>query len=539
MNKSLVVLGILYVVSILFVSADKGNSTKPNIVFIITDDQDWTLAQWLTVPQVKHLITDQGVTLSNYFAHTPICCPSRSQMLSGRFAHNIRDNHYEPGFGCNFPGTDCGCMRMNTSVEFHEHNFGVYLQEAGYNTGWFGKYLNWQGVKQYCSKSGSIPPGWNKAHFYCNDSYGLEGIWWNNGGQLYYTHEYSTAVMGNASVQWLAQTLQDTKEPFFMAVAPHAPHEPYTPAPWYNNSKVPDIPYPRQPWHDYHAEGKVPWLAALPPLTAQQHKNVQFMWEQRFRALMAVDDIVKEVIKLLTKYNVLDNTYVFFTSDHGHHLGEFRLTEGKEHPYEFDVRVPFAVRGPGVPANKTLPILTSNVDLGPTFIELAGGKVPPQMDGQSFAQYLKNPSWAEDGAKKNVAAPTWNREALPIEYYSVANWPANYKEGVTSFNDCPNNTYRALRFMDSDFGNLLYVEYTTVSDWWFQHINFYELYDLAKDPYQLTNIYPKTTDSLKARLHDLMLTSYACGGGFAKQSNCTAPFPPKSTHITSHALISM
>jgi arylsulfatase A-like enzyme len=347
---------------------------------------------------------------------------------------------------------------------------------------------------------------------------------------MYFSNEYSTAVMGNASVAWLTQQLQNKNEPFFMTVAPHAPHEPYTPAPWYVNATVPNIPYPRHPWLNHSAEGHVPWLAALPPLTHERMQGVEFMWFERFRALMAVDDVIREVINLLAKFGELDNTYVFFTSDHGHHLGEFRLPEGKEHCYEFDIRVPFAVRGPGVPKNKSLPILTSNVDLGPTFIELAGGTVPPQMDGQSFAHYLTNPSMWLDENKDKTNQDTWNRQALIIEYYTVANWTADYVMGKSVINDCPNNTWRALRFVSEDFGNLLYVEYTNIEDWWFQAVNFYELYDIDNDPFQLTNIYYTTPLKLQQHLHDLLVEQYACGSGgsWDAKSNCTLPFPNRN-----------
>lgn len=513
------------------------NSTKPNIVFILTDDQDWTLAHWETVPIVRERIANQGVTLSNYMPTTPICCPSRAEMLSGRFAHNIRDNHFEPHFMCFLPTVlDCGCMRMNTSQDFHDNNFGVFLKAAGYNTGWFGKYLNYPGIVQYCNVSaqGYQPPGWDFVDMYCNDTYGPS--WWNNNGNVYYSPDYTTSHMGNSSVAWLQKVLQQGGDtPFFMTVAPHAPHEPYTPAPWYVNATVPDIPYPKLPWYNFSAVGHVPWLAALPPMTSSDDEAAQFAFYERFRALMAVDDVVNAVMDLLEEYGAINNTYVFFTSDHGHHIGEFRLPEGKEHPFEFDIRVPFAVRGPGIPANTTLPILTSNIDLAPTFLELAGAPIPNRMDGQSFAQFLTNPeTWhkptdskpsnAEEAAVK-PGAPVWNREALLLEYYTIFPFPPNYTMGVTPINDCQNNTWRALRFMSEEYGNLLYVEYTLVRDWWFKGVNFYSLYDVDKDPYELTNIYDTVPIELQQGLHALMEKSWYCSGADTIPSNCTNPFP--------------
>jgi len=222
----------------------------------------------------------------------------------------------------------------------------------------------------------------------------------------------------------------------------------------------------------------------------------------------------------------LDNTYIFFTSDHGHHLGEFRLTEGKSHPFEFDIRVPFAVRGPGIPVNSTLPILASNVDLGPTFLELAGAPIPKRMDGQSFAQLLLNPdTWYNAETQQPIKPSNWTREALLLEYYTLFPFPADYVMGQTPVNDCQNNTWRALRFISSEYGNLIYIEYTVVQDWWFQNVNFYSLYDIDKDPYELHNIYNSATPALKQELHELMEQSWYCGGSDTKVSNCTLPFP--------------
>jgi N-acetylglucosamine-6-sulfatase len=505
-------------------------SKKPNIVFILTDDQDWTLAQWETVPSVKALIADQGVTLSNYFPSTPICCPSRSEMLSGRFAHNIRDDHFEDEFLCFLPTTlDCGCMRMNTSQDFHNNNFGVFVQDAGYYTGWFGKYLNYPGIVDWCnvSSQGYQPPGWNSVDMYCNDTYGPS--WWNRNGNVYFSNDYTTSHMGNSSIEWLQAVLKEGDTPFFMTIAPHAPHEPYTPAPWYANASVPDIPYPRLPWYNFSAVGHVPFVAAEPAVDPTLDEAAVFAFYERFRALMAVDDIVEAVVALLEETGAIDNTYIFFTSDHGHHLGEFRLTEGKSHPYEFDIRVPFAVRGPGIPKNVTLPILTSNVDLAPTFIELAGGTVPNRMDGTSFAQLLLHPeTWYNAETEQPLKTTNWTREALLLEYYTIFPFPKGYKMGVTAINDCQNNTWRALRFISEEYGNMIYIEYTRVEDWWFQDVNFYALYNIDKDPYELDNIYA-TVPQLHDTLKELMLSSWHCTGNDSSPSNCTRPFPPPSS----------
>ncbi len=123
-----------------------------------------------------------------------------------------------------------------------------------------------------------------------------------------------------------------------MTVAPHAPHEPYTPAPWYVNATVPGIrcfpahkkylidniiyiPYPRLPWFNFSAMDHVPWLAALPAMTPSDEAASIYAFYERFRALMAVDDVVYAVIQTLEQYGVLNDTCIPFFS-----LLQYRLT---------------------------------------------------------------------------------------------------------------------------------------------------------------------------------------------------------------------
>jgi N-acetylglucosamine-6-sulfatase len=143
----------------------------------------------------------------------------------------------------------------------------------------------------------------------------------------------------------------------------------------------------------------------------------------------------------------LENTYVVFWTDNGHHMGEHRLRPGKQTPYEEDVRFPLVVRGPGVPQGAERPEMLLNTDVGPTFAELAGTQPPGFVDGRSFAPLLrgKNPPW---------------RSAVLLE------GPASNPRGQLQMPG-----YRAVRTHDR-----LYVEWATGER---------ELYDLGSDPYQL------------------------------------------------------
>eukprot|EP01051_Picozoa_sp_SAG22_P001059 SAG22_NODE_37_length_26837_cov_8.103523_13_plen_187_part_00 len=158
-----------------------------------------------------------------------------------------------------------------------------------------------------------------------------------------------------------------------------------------------------------------------------------------------------------------------YSSDHGYHLGNFRIGQGKQHHYDFDIRVPMFVRGPGNTGGTETPLVGGNVDLAPTFLALAGVPIPPAVDGKSVAGLLLLPLPAAapgdgDGPAAGARnASGWRRSFL-VEHYALADWPQDYVQGVTRINDCPANTYRALRQIDPAAGvNLLYVEMTMVN----------------------------------------------------------------------------
>lgn len=145
------------------------------------------------MPRVRELIQDQGATLSNAFVSTPVCCPSRTTILSGRYPHNT------------FQGVG-GCMHMNvTSSQFRDTTVSVWLQKLGYNVGLFGKYLNSHNV--FCGDNAKpLPPGWDRFFALCSDAY--FGTEYNDQGTLkkvgFKPSDYQTSVIGNstAAVAW-------------------------------------------------------------------------------------------------------------------------------------------------------------------------------------------------------------------------------------------------------------------------------------------------------------------------------------------------
>lgn len=122
-------------------------------------------------------------------------------------------------------------------------------------------------------------------------------------------------------------------------------------------------------------------------LQQQNQTNVDWndhFYRQRLRALQAVDEMVDGVFVRLAQYGILDNTYVFYSSDNGFHIGQHRLQPGKSCGYEEDINIPLIVRGPGVATNYTTSIVTTHTDLAPTFLDILGIPLRKDLDGSAI-----------------------------------------------------------------------------------------------------------------------------------------------------------
>src|SRR5881392_4097237 len=192
-----------------------------------------------------------------------------------------------------------------------------------------------------------------------------------------------------------------------------------------------------------------------PSLTAKQMKQLQLDYEGRIGSLLAVDDHVKRLMKILKATHQLKNTLIVFVSDNGWLQGQHRIPGDKFLPYEESLRVPFILRGPGVPAGRTVHGQVSNVDFAPTLIDVARARAGRIQDGESLMPTVRNPR-----RRPNTA--------IDIEA------PAPLFEG-----DIPQNAW------DRPYKGVRTDRYTYVV---WKDTGEQELYDRRVDPYQLRNV---------------------------------------------------
>jgi hypothetical protein len=198
----------------------------PNIVFSLTDDQDVALGGWNPMTKTQDLLEKTGALLTNWRIHTPICSPSRSETVSGRYFHNIKSPLPVPPI--KLQGAATG--HIDGSL-YNNDSFGVHLREKkGYNVAIFGK-ANFNTCEGF--------DRWFQGAFL-----GYGGGWQDNEAANFSYHgkptDYATALIGNKSLEWLGRPevsgAQSQGRPFFLYFAPHCPHTPAYPADWYRDA---------------------------------------------------------------------------------------------------------------------------------------------------------------------------------------------------------------------------------------------------------------------------------------------------------------
>jgi arylsulfatase A-like enzyme len=424
---------------------------KPNIILVVTDDQ--TLESMNHLPRLNYMLTQEGLTFSNSFTTTPLCCPSRVSILRGQYTHNHGVLSNKPPSG--------GHARFG-ELGLGESTLATWLQRAGYKTVFVGKYLN-----GYWGKY--IPPGWSSWHAY-QGPYRLGDYRINHNG---ITRSYNTETHHDTDIFASVATkhIRQSEEPLFLAFWTNAPHGP-APSPSRHEGMFKDTPLPKSPsFNEEDVSDKPEWVKSKPLLDESQISSMEGTYRLKLRSMLSVEDSIKRMIRTLKDSGELENTYIIFTSDNGFHMGEHRLTLGKQSAYEEDIRVPLIIRGPGVPKGITREHIALNIDLAPTIATLSGASKTHHVDGRSLTKLFSNPPLPEKW-RQDFLIEAWPPETDTVYPYMAP-------------------TYAALRTSEH-----IYVEYEADA----------ELYKFPDDPYQLQSIHdtnPELISSLDARLEAL------------------------------------
>ena len=381
-------------------------AARPNVVVVMTDDQDFRSLG--AMPQVRSLIAARGTTFQTSLVSYPLCCPSRATFMTGQYAHN---------HGVKWNNAPNGGYSKLAQAE----TLPVWLRRAGYRTIHIGKFLNETGEQNPTE----IPAGWDDWHGGVDPStYDYYGYTLNHNGVLRTygrdAKDYSTDVFAGLAERAIRDA-RKAKKPFFLNVAPLAPHTvainsgarmegtPALPAPRHA-SRYAQAKMPRYPNFNEADMSDKPALSAFfpEPMGEDQIAALQDHYRGRMGSLLAVDDLVKRVVKALRKAGVYDDTDIIYTSDNGWILGEHRLRDPltedgrasgvKYVPFEGSSRVPLMAAGPSFPRGKTVRAPVINADLAPTIAHITGAKPKLPQDGISLLRGLRSPSLLEGRA---------------------------------------------------------------------------------------------------------------------------------------------
>jgi arylsulfatase A-like enzyme len=446
----------------------------PNIIYMMADDHaaHAISAYGSRVNRTPNIdrIAQQGVRFDNCLCTNYICTPSRAVILTGQYSHLN------------------GVKTLNDALDPGRQNVAKLLQGAGYQTAMVGK---WHLQKD--------PAGFD---------------YWNilPGQGLYHDPEfiemgtrtkrtgYCTDLIADYSLDYLKR--RDRNKPFFLMCHHKAPHRPWQPdekhAHMFDGA---DIPEPANLYDHYEHRSRAAANATLrvgESMTATDVKRpippelkgdalrkwaYQFYMKDYLRCVASVDDNVGRILDYVDADGIAKNTIVIYTSDQGFFLGDHGFFD-KRFMYEESLRMPFLLRYPGVVKPGSVNTdMTLNLDFPETFLDFAGVKSPPDMQGRSFRRNLEGHT------------PRDWRQSMYYRY-----WMHLADHGVPAHYGVRTKEWKLIYYYGKALGSSGAIDRDTEPEW--------ELFNIASDPHEMNNLYgdpkhDKTVRELKAELTKL------------------------------------
>jgi arylsulfatase A-like enzyme len=414
--------------SLLAVPAPAAPPRRPNLVFVYTDDMRWDALgvvqreqggqarfPWLRTPNLDRLAAD-GARFRNAFVVNSLCSPSRASFLTGCYGHVN------------------GVVNNHTPFPIENVTYARLLRAAGYATGYVGKW--------HMGDQRGPRPGFDFSASFVGQGRYVDCPFEVN-GRVTPTAGWVDDVSTDYALGFLREQATNGR-PFLLVVGYKSAHAPSQPPPRHSGDyeggsarPVPNLESPAA----YRA-GRARPSARNSPREAPTDLGY-------FRCLAAVDENVGKLLKALDRLGIADDTVFVFTSDNGFYLGEHLLID-KRSAYDESLRIPLLLRYPRLQrGGRTVDEMVLNVDLAPTFLDLAGVPVPATMQGRSWRPLLERRGGG------------W-RDAFFYAYY--------YENGYKT------PTVTAVRTSTAKL-----ICYPGHDDWT-------ELFDLAADPYETRNL---------------------------------------------------
>ena len=406
---------------------------KKNIVYMFADQLSACALRlyggnWIDTPNIDRLAR-MGTVYDNSISTFPVCSPYRSMLMIGRYPQTT------------------GHIINHLCTRHDEIGIADAFANVGYKTGYVGKWHLHRGSfpdSRCCDwvPEGRARLGWQywrayNQHMIYFDGPVHAGDWLVDPVE---PHEaarpkwegYETDGLLTFAKEFISENKDD---PFFLMLSPHQPHI---------------TPFEFAPEKYYKT---LPERFDLPPnVDADREEETQKMLRHYLAMTLAIDEMLGRLLDFLEENNLMENTYVVFTSDHGTQLGMHGLPPWeKQYPYEETIKIPFIISGPGIAADERSDLLISPVDIMPTLCSLCSVSVPKTVEGMDLAEAVSG----KDNAPEQDAVLTMN----------FSNGYGTLKEG-RQWRGIRTKTHSYVRHFDGRT----------------------ELYDLKNDPLQMNNL---------------------------------------------------